>query len=84
MSTGSRQRGSFGAGLSGAFLITSALLVASSPSVLAESRGYVISMVHTATYSNTDTCPQGGNGGPTEFRKRRLFPFGCHGERATT
>ena len=29
----------------------------------AETRGYAISLIHTATYSNKDNCPQGGNGG---------------------
>ena len=45
-------------------------------SVDAETRGYVISMIHTATYANADTCAQGGNGGPLQFRTRRLVGLG--------
>ncbi|MEE2636863.1 MAG: hypothetical protein VYE68_06480 [Acidobacteriota bacterium] len=51
-------------------------------SVGAETRGYVISMIHTATYANSDTCAQGGNGGPLEFRTRRLVGLGYSEEKA--
>ena len=42
----------------------------------AETRGYVISMVHTATWGNTDTCPQGDNGGLADLKARRLVGRG--------
>ena len=42
----------------------------------AETRGYVISMVHTATYGDTDTCPQGDNGGLADLKTRRLVQRG--------
>ena len=46
------------------------------PTASAETRGYVISMIHTATYANADTCPAGGNGGTVEIRTRRLLGAG--------
>jgi hypothetical protein len=49
---------------------------------LAETRGYVISMVHTATYGDTDTCPQGDNGGLTALKVRRLVRRGFSEEEA--
>ena len=42
----------------------------------AETRGYVISMVHTATWGNTDTCPRGDNGGLSDLKVRRLVGRG--------
>ena len=67
----------------GAFLLL--LVVAyAPPSAFGETRGYVISMIHTATYSDTDTCPQGGNGGPLQLRKRRLVGAGFSEEAALT
>src|SRR3954471_20576724 len=50
-----------------------ALTLGLSAGASAETRGYVISMIHTATYGNDDNCPQGGNGGPTDIRVRRLM-----------
>ena len=52
------------------------------PTALAETRGYVISMIHTATYANADTCPAGGNGGTVEIRTRRLLGAGFDEEAA--
>ena len=54
------------------------------PDALAETRGYVISMVHTATWANTDTCPQGDNGGLTALKLRRLVGRGFSEEEART
>ena len=48
----------------------------------AETRGYVISMVHTATYGDTDTCPQGDNGGLADLKMRRLVQRGFSEEEA--
>ena len=53
-----------------------------SPSATAETRGYVISMIHTATHANTDTCPAGGNGGPVDIRTRRLVDAGFDNDEA--
>ncbi|MEE2637294.1 MAG: hypothetical protein VYE68_08705 [Acidobacteriota bacterium] len=39
-------------------------------------------MIHTATYANPDTCPAGGNGGPLQFRTRRLMDQGYSEEAA--
>ena len=52
------------------------------PTAFAETRGYVISMIHTATYAHTDTCPAGGNGGTVEIRTRRLLGAGFNQEEA--
>ena len=69
------------AGIAGACLPLSIALCTPS-SAFGETRGYVISMIHTATYADTDTCPAGGNGGPVEFRTRRLVSAGFSEEEA--
>src|SRR5215471_11949664 len=58
------------------------LIPATSPSAFAETRGYVVSMIHTATYGDKDTCPKGGNGGNRETRERRLIAYGLSKEEA--
>jgi hypothetical protein len=69
-----------GAGLAAAAL---ALVLGGAPvAASAETRGYVISMVHTATYGDTDTCPQGDNGGLTALKVRRLVRRGFSEEEA--
>ncbi|MCY4509114.1 MAG: hypothetical protein OXG35_19465, partial [Acidobacteria bacterium] len=72
---GARPRRSCRAVLAGGCLLSIALVVAA-PAALAETRGYVISMVHTATWGNTDTCPQGDNGGLSDLKVRRLVGRG--------
>ena len=72
---GARPRRSCRAVLAGGCLLPIALVVAA-PAALAETRGYVISMVHTATWGNTDTCPQGDNGGLSDLKVRRLVGRG--------
>ena len=82
---GARPRKILPAGLVGACLaaLAAALVVAGAPSVAsAETRGYVISMVHTATYANTDTCPRGYNGGLADLKVRRLVRRGFSEEEA--
>lgn len=60
-----------------------ALLAASfAGSAVAESRGYVISLIHTATYSNKDNCPEGGNGGVVDLKMRVLESKGYSKEQA--
>ena len=59
-----------------AVLLAVSIVIGAAGNSGAETRGYVISLVHTATYSDTDTCPLGGNGGPVEFRTRRLVATG--------
>ena len=76
---GSRLRRLFRAGIPGACPLALALtlVLAGGPSaVSAETRGYVISMVHTATYGDADTCPQGDNGGLADLKARRLVGRG--------
>tara|TARA_B100001250_G_scaffold51349_1_gene40122 strand:- start:5698 stop:6921 length:1224 start_codon:yes stop_codon:yes gene_type:complete len=41
-----------------------------------ETRGYVISMVHTATYVDDQTCPDGTNGSRPDVLKRRVMAEG--------
>ena len=79
MIAGGRPRRTFLPGFAGACLPapTLALVLAGVPAAaFAETRGYVISMVHTATYGNTDTCPQGDNGGLSDLKTRRLVRRG--------
>ena len=68
------------AGLAAAALAL--VLVGATPAAFAETRGYVISMVHTATWRNTDTCPQGDNGGLSDLKTRRLVGRGYSEEEA--
>lgn len=49
---------------------------------LAETRGYAISVVHTATYSNDDNCPKGGMGGVVDIKKRAYMSLGYTKEQA--
>ncbi len=82
---GARPRKILPAGLAGACLaaLAAVLVLAGGPSVAsAETRGYVISMVHTATYANTDTCPRGYNGGLSDLKVRRLVRRGFSEEEA--
>ena len=48
----------------------------------AETRGYAISVVHTATYSNDDNCPKGGMGGVVDIKKRAYMSLGYTKEQA--
>lgn len=50
---------------------------------MAETRGYVISLIHTATYSNQDNCPNGGNGGVVDLKMRILQDQGYTKEQAS-
>jgi hypothetical protein len=52
------------------------LLACVSTSAFAETRGYEISLIHTATYSDKENCPKGGNGGPVELKRRVLTAQG--------
>ena len=70
-SVGARPRTCLREGLVGACLLAFAGITAA-PDASAETRGYVISMVHTATWANADACPQGDNGGLTALKVRRL------------
>ena len=75
----SRPRRLSRAGLAGAGFVALALvsvLVGAPSAAFAETRGYVISMVHTATWGDTDTCPQGDNGGLADLKTRRLVRRG--------
>ena len=83
---GARPRRMFRARTCGACLAALALtpVLAGAPSAAsAETRGYVISMVHTATWGNTDTCPQGDNGGLSDLKARRLVGRGYSEAEAT-
>jgi hypothetical protein len=58
-----------------------ALWIVSSPAS-AETRGYAISMVHTATYAEQGNCPHGGNGSSTEIHEKILMDQGYSREQA--
>ena len=86
-SAGVRPRRFFRAGLAGAGLAAAVpalvlILAGAPPAASAETRGYVISMVHTATWGDTDTCPQGDNGGLADLKMRRLVRRGFSEEEA--
>lgn len=62
-----------------------ALFVLSAPLFAAdgvESRGYVISMVHTAAYYDEQTCPNGTNGSRPDVLIRRVMQEGYDREEA--
>jgi hypothetical protein len=50
--------------------------------VCAETRGYAISLIYTASYTDKDACPRGGNGGPPEMKMRILKARGYSAEQA--
>ena len=56
----------------GAVFAAALMGAALSSAAHAETRGYVFSMIHTATYGDKSNCPNGGNGGPAEI-KTRIF-----------
>ncbi|HWK50930.1 MAG TPA: hypothetical protein VNR40_13640, partial [Steroidobacter sp.] len=63
-------------------LLAALIAVGCSTGAVAESRGYVISLIHTATYSNKDNCPEGGNGGVVDLKERVLMSKGYTKEQA--
>ncbi|NKB32737.1 MAG: hypothetical protein GKR91_06530 [Pseudomonadales bacterium] len=54
----------------------------SSQAFAAETRGYVISMVHTAAYYDEQTCPDGTNGSRPDVLIRRVMKDGYDREEA--
>ena len=68
----------FVAGLS--LLSLSFPLVASEEN--SETRGFVISMIHTATYYDEQTCPEGTNGSRPDVLIRRVMRDGYDREEA--
>jgi len=52
-------------------------------SAVAETRGYAVSIIHTATYSNPGNCPKGGNGGVVDIKARAFEYMGYTKEQAT-
>lgn len=57
-------------------------LIGVSAAASAETRGYAISLIHTATYPGHDDCPKGGNGGNSEIQERILMRHGYSKEQA--
>jgi predicted lipoprotein with Yx(FWY)xxD motif len=49
----------------------------------AETQGYVIQWIHTATYAQKDNCPQGGNGERPEVQRKILAKRGYTPEQAS-
>lgn len=63
--------------------VGTAALLMTSATASAETRGYAISLIHTATYSDKDQCPKGGNGGLVPIKQRILMRQGYSAEQAT-
>ena len=61
-------------------LSISCLLVAQEKN--SETRGFVISMIHTATYYDEQTCPEGTNGSRPDVLIRRVMRDGYDREEA--
>jgi hypothetical protein len=53
-----------------------ALVVSPEPARAADSYGFVISLFHTATYSDPSNCPRGGNGTSLDIQRRVLMREG--------
>lgn len=70
-----------------ALLPLGTLGVLSNATMAAETRGYVFSMIHLATYGEAkvgdgSVCPKGGNGGTTHIKARELIAKGHSKEEA--
>src|SRR5262249_50201366 len=52
------------------------LFLSAAPPSNAETRGYAIQLIHTATYPTAQDCPRGGNGGNLDIQKRILMTRG--------
>jgi len=76
---GARSAGSAGSLSALGALLLSSLVVAPA---YAETRGYAISLIHTATYSDPANCPSGGNGGVVEIKERILRSMGYSAEQS--
>lgn len=68
-------------------LLAVPLLAGMSGTAAAETRGYVFSMIHLATYGEAkagdgSVCPRGGNGGTPEIKERTLMSKGYSKEEA--
>jgi hypothetical protein len=58
------------------------VLALAAPAATAETRGYAISLIYTASYHSPENCPKGGNGGPKEMKTRILMSRGYTQEKA--
>lgn len=67
--------------LGSAALVTSMSLGSLAVSA-AETRGFAISLIYTASHESEDNCPRGGNGGPAELYQRILIDKGYTKEQA--
>jgi hypothetical protein len=78
----SRHQRPFRALFAGICLPAVALSVATASNASAETRGWVVSMVHTATYANKDACPVDGPVTPEQVQIRALVRKGMTDEQA--
>ena len=74
-------------GIACATLLPATVLLAVPAVAAAETRGYVFSMIHLATYGEAkagdgSVCPKGGNGGTPEIKIRTLMTRGYSKEEA--
>ena len=67
---------------SGVTWLPALALTLASPVASAETRGYAIQMLHTATYAEQGNCPNGGNGSTTEIHVKILMDQGYSREQA--
>ena len=65
-----------------AHVAVAAIALTAFSSATAETRGYAISLIYTASYQSPDNCPKGGNGGPKELKTRILMSRGYTREKA--
>jgi len=63
-------------------LLAAIFLIAASAG-RAETQGYVIQWIHTATYAQKDNCPQGGNGERPDVQRKILLSRGYTPEQAS-
>jgi predicted lipoprotein with Yx(FWY)xxD motif len=71
------------AAATGAIVAAVGLTLAAALPAHAETQGYVIQWIHTATDAQPDNCPQGGNGERAEVQRKILLSRGYTPEQAT-
>lgn len=69
-------------GLAAGIAAATGLLLGLPATASAETRGFAISLIYTASYHSEDNCPRGGNGGPADMKQRILMSRGYSKEQA--
>jgi hypothetical protein len=68
--------------LLGSAAVVTSMSLGSVATAAAETRGFAISLIYTASHDVEDNCPRGGNGGPAELYQRILIERGYTQEQA--